>query len=581
MNNKPNRYGAGGLILASGAVLLCLVAMTLAPEAHGSAVYNPAKQTHIQISQAITSYRQAALTWLSSSASKWVPTATKSGIKIGFGPGGQCHFPSAVTLKVTFNNQYLPRSLAAMCALYDVPKQGGSTSGSTVTYTGNLIVWPVPAQGAKTWYVSHGYQALAGSSRLQSIVAASSVHDLTRMGVDHSSFGVTSNNGSDFIVDSTSPSTAPYPAGAAVRVSKWSMGSLPVNVPTLVDQYTFSSSGSGSGTSTPAPTLSLTLNPTSVQTGGSTTITWSSTNATSCALNGSGVSTSGSKSSGPLTSSRTYTLACSGAGGSAQKSATVTVTYPSAAILSFYASPSTIAKGGHTTLYWRTQYATACTLSGGTLNSRSVAVNGSQYVSGLSSSTTYTLSCSGRGGSAAKSTQVTVAQPPIIFSFSASSVKLNSAGTVSLSWKTLRVTNGCDINQGVGSVPTGSLLRAAYKSVYVSSTRTYTLTCYGFGGQKAQKSVRIVVGGGVPGTKPTINSLTASPRFIRQGASVNLSWSTSNATSCTINGVSVPVKGGRPESPRFTTTYTLSCKNAIGTVSQSVKVTVLRIRPFP
>ena len=57
--------------------------------------------------------------------------------------------------------------------------------------------------------------------------------------------------------------------------------------------------------------------------------TWSSTNATSCAASGgwSGAkSTSGSASTGVLTAATSYTLTCTGSGGSKSETASVTVT---------------------------------------------------------------------------------------------------------------------------------------------------------------------------------------------------------------------------------------------------------------
>src|SRR5262245_47976854 len=82
------------------------------------------------------------------------------------------------------------------------------------------------------------------------------------------------------------------------------------------------SSGSGGNpppVNSPAPTVTLSANPTSISVGGNTTITWSSTNATSC--NASGGSFAGAK--GPSGSEQvtnvqvatTYTMVCSGAGG--------------------------------------------------------------------------------------------------------------------------------------------------------------------------------------------------------------------------------------------------------------------------
>ncbi len=93
---------------------------------------------------------------------------------------------------------------------------------------------------------------------------------------------------------------------------------------------TFTVNTSTSGT-TPAPTLSISASPTSVTKGGSSTLTWSSTNATSCTASGAwsgGKSTSGSQTITNLQSSGTYKLTCTGAGGSTAHSVSISVTTP-------------------------------------------------------------------------------------------------------------------------------------------------------------------------------------------------------------------------------------------------------------
>lgn len=77
------------------------------------------------------------------------------------------------------------------------------------------------------------------------------------------------------------------------------------------------------------PTATLSANPTTIQKGKSSTLTWSTTNATNVSINqGIGdVSTSGSRSVSP-SSSTTYTLTAKGEGGSDSASARVTVTTP-------------------------------------------------------------------------------------------------------------------------------------------------------------------------------------------------------------------------------------------------------------
>src|SRR5271155_2400563 len=74
-----------------------------------------------------------------------------------------------------------------------------------------------------------------------------------------------------------------------------------------------------------APTLSFSANPTYITSGGSSTLYWSSTNATSCTGIGfspSGVS--GSSSVSPTVTS-TYTVTCTGSGGSTTQSAALVV----------------------------------------------------------------------------------------------------------------------------------------------------------------------------------------------------------------------------------------------------------------
>jgi hypothetical protein len=81
---------------------------------------------------------------------------------------------------------------------------------------------------------------------------------------------------------------------------------------------------------TPAgPVVVLGASATSVQAGGSVMLTWTSTDATSCAASGgwSGSrATSGSATVGPLNSDTTFTLTCSGAGGSDDESVAITIT---------------------------------------------------------------------------------------------------------------------------------------------------------------------------------------------------------------------------------------------------------------
>lgn len=79
---------------------------------------------------------------------------------------------------------------------------------------------------------------------------------------------------------------------------------------------------------------------------------------------------------------------------------------------------------------------------------------------------------------------------------------------------------------------------------------------------------------------PVIGSFTASPPSISQGGSSTLSWSTSGATSVTIDhGVEPGTETSATVSPADTTEYTLTATNACGASEKRVTVTVTAACP--
>jgi hypothetical protein len=103
------------------------------------------------------------------------------------------------------------------------------------------------------------------------------------------------------------------------------------------------------------PTVTLSANPQSITVGQSSTLTWNSTNATSCTASGgwSGTqNTSGSVTVTP-TASTTYSLSCTGAGGSASASAVVTATASGVSVGANPLGPATPTGG------WSVEYADA------------------------------------------------------------------------------------------------------------------------------------------------------------------------------------------------------------------------------
>jgi hypothetical protein len=158
---------------------------------------------------------------------------------------------------------------------------------------------------------------------------------------------------------------------------------------------------------------------------------------------------------------------------------------------------------------------------------------------------------------------VTYTPPPVIDTYTRSPSSIYPGQSSTLTWTTTGATS-CSINQGVGSVAVDGS-----KVVSPVSTTTYTLTATNVSGS-VTSSVTVTI------SKPVINTFTRNPTSIESGESSLLSWTTTGATSCSINqGIgSVAVDGTRTVYPAATTTYTLTATNNSGSVTSSVTVTV-------
>ena len=186
-------------------------------------------------------------------------------------------------------------------------------------------------------------------------------------------------------------------------------------------------SGGGGGSKTAAPnptaaqpTVTLSAMPASITAGTSTTLNWTSTNATSCVASGGwngARPTSGSETFNSLTQNTSFTLTCTGAGGSGAQSVQVNVTATNpmpttAPTLTFSASQSDVPVNSSVTLTWSTTNATACTASGAWSGARPTA--GTEMVGPLSTSSTYTLTCSGPVGTPAQRSAIVAVSGPSV-----------------------------------------------------------------------------------------------------------------------------------------------------------------------
>lgn len=144
--------------------------------------------------------------------------------------------------------------------------------------------------------------------------------------------------------------------------------------PVVTTLYTISCTGPGGTASkgftidavSPAPTITLTASVNPINAGGSTLLTWSTTNADTCTASGgwSGAKALASNQSVSPTTTTLYTLSCIGSGGTTTVSQSVTVnqTLP---VITISASPVFMPSGGTTTITWSVTNATYCIGSNG------------------------------------------------------------------------------------------------------------------------------------------------------------------------------------------------------------------------
>lgn len=380
--------------------------------------------------------------------------------------------------------------------------------------------------------------------------------------------------GSPLTISPGGSSTLSWSTGGTAVTIDNGVGSRPANgsasvTPAATTTYTLTVNGTADGTprtgqvtitvgGSPAPTATFSASPTSITAGQSSTLTWSTTNATSVSIdNGVGSKpVSGTASVSPTTTT-TYTLTATGAGGTTTKTATVTIVQPPPTI-SFSATPNNIAPGQTSTLVWNTTNATSVTIDNGV---GSKPLSGSTTVNPVAT-TTYTLTAVGPGGTLISQATVTVSNRPSI-SFTATPTDIVAGSSSTLAWTVTSATT-ISIDNGIGTVSANGST-----SVSPGATTLYTITAVGPGGTSfAQVTVNVV-------DVPRI-TFTATPSTIAAGGTSTLSWTVTGVNSATIDhGVgTVFALGSTSVSPTQTTVYKLTATNVAGTASATATVTI-------
>jgi PKD repeat protein len=224
-------------------------------------------------------------------------------------------------------------------------------------------------------------------------------------------------------------------------------------------------------------------------------------------------------------------------------------------IASFYPSLSSINAGSSSTLNWVVSGATSVSVSG--ISGQAT----SPLVVTPTATTTYTLTATNSAGSVSSSATITVLQPPVISSFTATPASVPLGMSSSLAWSVTAAT----------SVSLTGVTGQAVSPVTVtpSKTTTYTLTATNAAGSvSAPATVTVTV------ALPVISAFSASPASITAGQPVTLTWTATGAASTQISGVTSAPVSPAVIYPSASATYTLTVTNASGSASKAIPVTV-------
>lgn len=309
--------------------------------------------------------------------------------------------------------------------------------------------------------------------------------------------------------------------------------------------------------------------------GSSATLTWFAVNSDTCTAAGlwtGGRGLSGRQSISPTTAgSNTYSITCTGPGGTSTDTASIAVLAQPAVTLQ--ASPATAAAGSNVTLTWSSTNAIGCAATGAWTGSKPTS-GAESVVPSATGTSVFTLTCTGAAGTpnATATATVTVTPRPATVSVSASPVALTLGAATTLTWSTTNAS-ACTAS-GAWSGSKGTSGTESVTPAVVGSS-VFSLSCTSTsGGPIGTGSVAVTVN-----PRPPTVSLTLSPASVTSGSPFTASWSSTDAAVCSASGdwsgtkatsgsESIPTSGVRD------LTLTLACSGPGGSATASRTLTV-------
>lgn len=246
-------------------------------------------------------------------------------------------------------------------------------------------------------------------------------------------------------------------------------------------------SGSSSNSTSGVASLNLSANPLSIAQGESTVISWQALNSVSCRAEGNWtteIRPAGQASVGPLDKTTTYTMSCLGKeGGPISETITIIVDGTPASpspSLTLTASPSRINANDSSTISWSTNNADSCVALGGW--SSKTSANNTQFISSIPSTTTYSMRCTGPGGTVSESVSIVVNNIPPApaprLNLTADDLILDANASTTIRW----TTSNADTCSADGGWSARTNPNSQQFISTIPRTSSYSMTCVGTGG---------------------------------------------------------------------------------------------------
>lgn len=256
----------------------------------------------------------------------------------------------------------------------------------------------------------------------------------------------------------------------------------------------------------PYPTVFISANPSNVDYGGSSTITWNSNYATYCDASGGtngwsgNIYASGTFFTGNLTNTTTFYISCTNSTGQVNNQVTVYVNNQiQNPTVNISANPSNVDYNGSSVITWNSNNATSCNASGGSNGwSGSKSTSGTFFTGNLINITTFYISCTNSTGQA--SDQVTVSvndnnnddENPTV-SLRADESNIDFEENTILRWSSNNATR-CDASGGTNGWSDDNVgTHGTFNTGSLDSDETYRITCRNNDGDTDTDSITIRV----------------------------------------------------------------------------------------